>query len=116
MKDSDSRTRGWMAVIGDETGSWRESVRAATASCRRWGLKAIDAGIGIGDDVISLAASGWAKRPEVSNVSSVLPHSFVTLDQLERLCREKPIAYLVEGLLPAADVHIAVGDSGLGKT
>jgi len=42
--------------------------------------------------------------------------AFVTLNELERACKEEPIAYLVDGLLPAGDVHIAVGDSGLGKT
>jgi len=39
-----------------------------------------------------------------------------TLDQLEKLLKENPVSYLVEGLLPADDVHVAVGDSGLGKT
>lgn len=42
--------------------------------------------------------------------------SFVTLDELERVCRDRPSAYIVEGFLPADDVHVAVGDSGLGKT
>jgi hypothetical protein len=41
---------------------------------------------------------------------------FVTLDELERICRAQPSKYVVEGLLPADDVHVAVGDSGLGKT
>jgi hypothetical protein len=40
----------------------------------------------------------------------------MTLNQLERLCHEHPTNYIVEGLLPADDVHVAVGDSGLGKT
>src|SRR5258708_36203667 len=39
-----------------------------------------------------------------------------TLDQLEKSLQENPVSYLVEGLLPADDVHVAVGDSGLGKT
>lgn len=42
--------------------------------------------------------------------------AFVTLSQLEEICRAQPTAYVVEGLLPADDVHVAVGDSGLGKT
>lgn len=41
---------------------------------------------------------------------------FITLDELERRCQDQPREYLVEGLLPAEDIHIAVGDSGLGKT
>jgi hypothetical protein len=40
----------------------------------------------------------------------------VNLQQLEQLCQEQPTSYVVEGLLPADDVHVAVGDSGLGKT
>jgi len=35
---------------------------------------------------------------------------------LERICRAQPSNYIVEGLIPADDVHVAVGDSGLGKT
>ena len=42
--------------------------------------------------------------------------SFVTLTELERICRAQPSNYIVEGLIPADDVHVAVGDSGLGKT
>lgn len=41
---------------------------------------------------------------------------FITLTELARRCEQQPLEYLVEGLLPAEDVHIAVGDSGLGKT
>jgi hypothetical protein len=48
--------------------------------------------------------------------SVVVPVGAVTLDELARCCKEQPINYLVEGLLPAEDVHVAVGDSGLGKT
>ena len=44
------------------------------------------------------------------------PRSFISLTELERLCRQRPTNYLIEGLLPADDVHVAVGDSGLGKT
>jgi len=43
-------------------------------------------------------------------------HEFVTLEELERICRARPTNYVVEGLIPADDVHVAVGDSGLGKT
>lgn len=42
--------------------------------------------------------------------------SFVNLEQLTQLCAEQPMSYVVDGLLPASDVHVAVGDSGLGKT
>ena len=42
--------------------------------------------------------------------------SFIPLNELERIYRENPISYVIEGLLPADDVHVAVGDSGLGKT
>jgi hypothetical protein len=41
---------------------------------------------------------------------------FINLYELEELCQQAPPDYLVEGLLPAGDVHVAVGDSGLGKT
>ena len=43
-------------------------------------------------------------------------HGFVTLTELERICHAQPSSYIVEGLMPADDVHVAVGDSGLGKT
>jgi hypothetical protein len=43
-------------------------------------------------------------------------HGFVTLTEIERICRVQPSNYIVEGLIPADDVHVAVGDSGLGKT
>jgi len=39
-----------------------------------------------------------------------------TLDELERLLAQTQINYVVEDLLPADDIHVAVGDSGLGKT
>jgi RecA-family ATPase len=39
-----------------------------------------------------------------------------TLDELEKLLSQKPVRYVVEGLLPADEVHVVVGDSGLGKT
>jgi hypothetical protein len=41
---------------------------------------------------------------------------FMTLDALEKRCAAQPTSYLVDGLLPAEDLHCAVGDSGLGKT
>lgn len=41
---------------------------------------------------------------------------FITLDELEIICADSPSSYVVDGLLPADDVHVAVGDSGLGKT
>jgi hypothetical protein len=114
MKELDSNTLGWNLSLKEV--DWRASLRTATAGCRRWGLKAIEAGVGPVNDLIALNLSDSDKRAEAPNGSSVLPDRFVTLDQLKRLCREESIAYLVEGLLPAADVHIAVGDSGLGKT
>lgn len=40
----------------------------------------------------------------------------VSLNELERICQQNPTTYLVEGFLPADEVHVAVGDSGLGKT
>jgi RecA-family ATPase len=54
--------------------------------------------------------------PSTPHAAAVSAHGFVTLDELERICREQPTNYIVEGLLPADDVHVAVGDSGLGKT
>jgi hypothetical protein len=39
-----------------------------------------------------------------------------TLDELEQQVLKNPVHYVVDGLLPADDVHVAVGDSGLGKT
>ena len=42
--------------------------------------------------------------------------SFLNLQQLAAICDEQPATFIVEGLLPAEDVHVAVGDSGLGKT
>jgi hypothetical protein len=41
---------------------------------------------------------------------------FISLNELERTNRENPVSYIIEGLLPVDDVHVAVGDSGLGKT
>jgi hypothetical protein len=46
---------------------------------------------------------------------------FISLNELERTNRENPVSYIpvsyiIEGLLPADDVRVAVGDSGLGKT
>src|SRR6267378_453500 len=62
-------------------------------------------------DMIFAAARG------LTGDTSPLPaRSFVTLRELEQLCQEQPASYVVEGLLPADDVHVAVGDSGLGKT
>jgi hypothetical protein len=49
-------------------------------------------------------------------VSSKPAHRFVSLNELEVLSKQNPTTYLVEGFLPADEVHVAVGDSGLGKT
>jgi hypothetical protein len=54
-------------------------------------------------------------RRIVETVDEAMPR-FLSLKQLEELCQQDPPDYLVEGLLPADDVHVAVGDSGLGKT
>jgi hypothetical protein len=43
-------------------------------------------------------------------------NDFITLSELEGICGAVPSNYVVEGLIPAEDVHVAVGDSGLGKT
>jgi AAA domain len=63
--------------------------------------------VGSAPDLVSVK-TGTAKRWRMD--------SFVTLDQLERICKAQPANYVVEGLVPADDVHVAVGDSGLGKT
>jgi AAA domain len=48
---------------------------------------------------------------------SQLPSKFgLTLAELEQELNQSPPDYIVESLLPSADVHVAVGDSGLGKT
>jgi hypothetical protein len=54
--------------------------------------------------------------PEAAEPSPLASLPFLTLAQLDQLCKEQPVNYVVEGLLPSDDVHIAVGDSGLGKT
>lgn len=74
-------------------------------------LSGVQAVLGLGDDVISIGT-------ESSRVTSraSLSDTFITLEQLEQVCTEQPGEYLVDGLLPVDDVHIAVGDSGLGKT
>jgi len=53
---------------------------------------------------------------EPALISQRSSSGFVTLTELERICRAQPSNYIVEGLIPADDVHVAVGDSGLGKT
>jgi hypothetical protein len=47
---------------------------------------------------------------------AAMSEPFVTLEELEQICKAEPTSYVVEGMLPADDVHVAVGDSGLGKT
>lgn len=78
-------------------------------------LEAIPAFLGLGDDAISID-SDHAGQPKLFHAGSALSKCFITLDQLEQLCQERPGKYLVEGLLPTDEVHVAVGDSGLGKT
>src|SRR5712691_7580257 len=53
---------------------------------------------------------------ETTPVSQRHSSGFVTLNRLARICRSQPTSYLVEGLLPTDDVHVGVGDSGIGKT
>jgi AAA domain/Bifunctional DNA primase/polymerase, N-terminal/Primase C terminal 1 (PriCT-1) len=65
-------------------------------------------------EVRTIAESAMRYEPDA--VESTPPRSFISLNELERLCRERPTNYLIEGFLPANDVHVAVGDSGLGKT
>jgi len=91
------------------------SLRTFAESGFRRLTTAIPAILGLGDDAISIG-SGHTGQAKLSRAASALSKSFITLDQLEQLCKEQPGDYLVEGLLPADDVHIAVGDSGLGKT
>ena len=59
--------------------------------------------------------SGTGQAPP-AEVDLPEPNTFVTLLELETRCRQQPVHYLVDGFLPADDVHVAVGDSGLGKT
>jgi hypothetical protein len=102
-------------------------VRLADAARPHWSLRtfaergfnrvmaAIPPLLGLGDDGLSLE-SEQAGRAMPLRAESARTGAFVTLDQLERLCQEQPGDYLVEGLLPSDGVHVAVGDSGLGKT
>lgn len=69
-----------------------------------------------GDVITFPAIPQEAEQAKPPNVGSIRARDFVTLAELEKLCQEKPGEYVVEGLLAAADVHVAVGDSGLGKT
>jgi hypothetical protein len=78
-------------------------------------MSAIPAFLGLGDDAISIGSERVGQATPL-RAESARTGAFVTLDQLEQLCKAEPGNYLVEGLLPADDVHIAVGDSGLGKT
>jgi hypothetical protein len=48
--------------------------------------------------------------------ASVSPRIGLTLAELKELFLQEPPSYLIEGLLPSDDIHVAVGDSGLGKT
>jgi len=69
------------------------------------------AGASGGTQLVHLATPG-----ETAVASQRHSHGFVTLGELERICRAQPSNHIVEGLIPADDVHVAVGDSGLGKT
>jgi hypothetical protein len=60
--------------------------------------------LGIGLDEITLRAA------------TEFPPYFLTLGELEELCQQEPPSFVVDGLLPDDDVHVAVGDSGIGKT
>ncbi len=48
--------------------------------------------------------------------ASAPPRIGLTLTELKKLFLQEPPRYLIEGLLPSDDIHVAVGDSGLGKT
>lgn len=63
-----------------------------------------------------LAAEPDLPAPDGEADPAPVQPSFISLNELERMVHENPVNYLVEGLLPADDVHVAVGDSGLGKT
>ncbi|HXN52166.1 MAG TPA: AAA family ATPase [Candidatus Acidoferrum sp.] len=88
---------------------------SATAAHPVW--DAVRTIFGWGDDEITLAGS-HTERPQLPEATRASRDSntFVTLAELERLHQEKPGDYVVDGLLPGGDVHVAVGDSGLGKT
>jgi len=88
---------GWCESLWDISANWRSKQEP------------VDVGARNGGNVIPFTATQVGEQSKRAN-------DFVTLDELERACKEEPIAYVVDGLLPAADVHIAVGDSGLGKT
>jgi len=62
----------------------------------------------------SLSDAGSSGSPQAS--SSSPSKCGYTLDELELLLSQKPVRYVVEGLLPADELHVVVGDSGLGKT
>jgi hypothetical protein len=95
---------GWCESLWDFSANWRSKQEP------------VDVDAGKEGEVIPSTATQVAEQSKTTGVESARANAFVTLDELERACKEEPIAYLVDGLLPAADVHIAVGDSGLGKT
>jgi hypothetical protein len=64
----------------------------------------------------TLPAAVDPRPAEPTTIATNARKGFVTLGDLERICLAQPTNYIVEGLLPADDVHVAVGDSGLGKT
>jgi hypothetical protein len=63
-------------------------------------------------------AAAYVKEhwPELLFSSLGFGTDFITLATLAQQCEQNPTPYLVEDLVPADDVHIAIGDSGLGKT
>ena len=62
-------------------------------------------------------ATGEMPPGSASPASAASPGKYgYTLDELQSLLTQRPPRYVVDGLLPADDVHVAVGDSGLGKT
>jgi hypothetical protein len=93
-----------------------ESLRAISAKWRNHQGSAEQAPSKEGEVITLPATLEAAEQAEAPNVGPKRAADFITLAELEKLCQEKPGEYVVEGLLAAADVHVAVGDSGLGKT
>jgi hypothetical protein len=96
-------------VAARKTSIGNSSIRRFAERSSNVFTTTVGAVLGLGDDVITIVTGTptlpWrAKEP------------FVTLDRLAELCEEEPAGFVVEDLLPMDEVHVAVGDSGLGKT
>jgi hypothetical protein len=67
--------------------------------------------------LLDKGANGGLQPSSTLQANTASPRKYgYTLDELVSLLTQSPPRYVVEGLLPADDVHVAVGDSGLGKT